>query len=303
MSGFQQTSTTKDCNCSTSFNSCEAYNPSNKGNIFSPQVPKEKKDNQIQTKKAKELIVVQGISIFISFISSFFIGNNTYLSFMIAYGLITLSVSYSIYKGIKLSPFFFQKIGHGFYPLLIILLISPILSGISIISWNPLNWFKLFAYQPFGVNSNYILLSRIYIYYNDVYKIIYLFHILFLLIGSNHLLFTSIDSTTPLTQTLSKTKSIIGDVYIVKGFFKNTLASNGNPNEYTLSDFQSNLSDLSESNFNYYKTKRANDKMKNKANELDLFFVENLSTCHEVISLNNKLMVNHETNKTDLPLF
>ena len=106
-----------------------------------------------------------------------------------------------------------------------------------------------------------------------------------------------------MTQTLSKKKSVIGDLYTVKGFFKNTLAGNGNPNQYVLSDFQSNLSELSENNFNYYKAKRANDKMKNKSNELDLFFVENLSTCHEVISLNNQLIVNHKTNKTDLPLF
>lgn len=303
MSGFQQTTSTQDCNCSPSFNSSETHNPSNHGNAFPTEVPKEKKDNQIQIKKAKELIIVQGISIFISFISSFFIGNNTYLSIMIAYGLITLSISFSIYKGIQLSPFFFEKIGHGFYPLLIILLIGPILSGSSIVSWNPLNWFKLFTYQPFGVNSNYILLSYICIYYNDVYKIIYLFHILFLLIGSNHLLFTSYNSTTSMTQTLSKKKSVIGDLYTVKGFFKNTLAGNGNPNQYVLSDFQSNLSELSENNFNYYKAKRANDKMKNKSNELDLFFVENLSTCHEVISLNNQLIVNHKTNKTDLPLF
>ena len=157
MSGFQQTSPTKDCNCSSSFNSTETHNPSAQGNAFSTEVPKEKKDNQIQTKKAKELVVVQGISIFISFISSFFIVNETYLSIIIAYGLITLSIFFSIYKGIQLSPLFFEKIGHGFYPLLIILLISPILSGNSIISWNPLNWFKLFTYQPFGVNSNYIL--------------------------------------------------------------------------------------------------------------------------------------------------
>ena len=298
MSGFHSNFANNNYNSKKSFDSFKVSNKINKDTDFHIQNSKEYKGTQIVTNKTKDLIKSQGISISIIFFSSLLIGKDTSLNIIFVYGLLILSVVYSIYKGIQICPSFFHKIGYGFYPLLFVIVIIPILSDLSIISWNPLNWFKFSIHQLTNFNSNYITSLQISIYYNDIYKIIYLFHILVMIIGSNYLFLNEL--TTSQNFIFPEQKKV--DVFNAKGFFQNIFNCNGNNNQYSLSDLKTNFAELSEKNFHYYKEKRVNDKAKNKSKELNLFFVENLSTCHEVISLNNKLIAQNGK-QYDLSLF
>ena len=252
MSGFHSNFANNNYNSKNSFDLFKVSNKNNKDTDFHMQNNKEYKGTQVGTNKTKDLIKSQGISISIIFFSSLLIGKDTSLNIIFVYGLLILSVVYSIYKGIQICPNFFHKIGYGFYPLIFVIVIIPILSDLSIISWNPLNWFKFSTHQLTNFNSNYITSLQISIYYNDIYKIIYLFHILVMIIGSNYLFLN--DLTTPQNFIFPGRETV--DVFNVKGFFQNILNCNGNNNQYSLSNLKTNFAELSEKNFHYYKEKR-----------------------------------------------
>ena len=59
---------------------------------------------------------------------------------------------------------------------------------------------------------------------------------------------------------------------------------------YIFDSIKSSFSDFSNDVFYYYKSKRNHNLNVNKEKELNEMFLENLSTCHNIINVNNKLI-------------
>lgn len=137
------------------------------------------------------------------------------------------------------------------------------------ITYNPFNNYSKFCYAPFAFSFLGLLLSVFFPFYQKI----------------EH-----------------KSKSIecneqVKDSYSIHCIHPTKIGQNG---EYEFENLGKNLNQFSEGVFDYYKSKRINDKVKSKNKELEEFFVENVATCHYITSINNNLICN---DPIDLLLF
>lgn len=144
-----------------------------------------------------------------------------------------------------------------------------------------------------------------YIYsYNNVYnenKITFYSPLFFGLIGVGIKSMDSIKrvkNTKNMNEAKKEEKTFQENSYFIHSIQPTKINTSSN-NNYIFS-ICDNISSLSQKVFDYYKSKTINKNVKNKNQELEQFFIENLSTCHYITSINKNLISNDQI---DLTLF
>ena len=140
--------------------------------------------------------------------------------------------------------------------------------------------------------------------YNNVYnenKVTFYSPLIFAMIGIGIKINSRkrVKNTKKLSETKKENKTFQENTYLIHSILPTKINSLSN-NDYIFGDCEKNISSLSQKVFDYYKSKTINKNIKNKNQELEQFFIENLSTCHYITSINQNLISNDQI---DLTLF